>query len=56
MDKTFVEDFSKYTDGELLQANPFVYETADLIFLVKELQNRLQEYESSRIRNSYGGW
>lgn len=43
MTRTFVEDFSKYTNGELLKANPFVYETTDLIYLVKELQNRLKK-------------
>lgn len=41
--ETFVEDFSTWTVGALTQVPPESLETADLIALVIELQNRIQD-------------
>ena len=41
----FVEDFSAWETGALVTVPPESYETADLVALVIELQNRLVRYD-----------
>ena len=42
---TFVEDFSTWDTGALITVPPESLETADLMALVIELQNRLKQVE-----------